>query len=142
MVRAILPESWPIPALSKFNRDFFTSGTLVVQECAECGNIQHPPEEICHKCLGMDFKSRQTNGRGTIYSYMVIHHPAAPELQKYVPYAVVLVSLDEHPHCRILGNVLNRKPEEISIGQKVRVTFEEIADGDEKILMPQWEAVD
>ena len=60
-----------------------------------------------------------------------------------MPYAVVLVSLDEHPHVRILGNVLNREPGEIAIGQRVRATFEEIADAEagETLLMPQWEAV-
>lgn len=142
MVRSILPESWPIPELNKFNRSFFTSGALVVQECEACGNIQHPPEEICHSCREMKFKARETNGLGTIYSYMVIHHPVAPELRPYVPYAIVLVRLDEYPQCRVLGNVLNRKPDEIAIGQQVKVVFEEITDGDENMLMPQWEVID
>ena len=43
-----------------------------------------------------------------------------------VPYAVVLVSLDEFPHVRILGNVLNREASEIEIGQKVQAAFEQI----------------
>ena len=67
----------------------------------------------------------------------------APSLAEAVPYAVVLVSLDEHPHVRILGNVLNRDPGEVEIGQKVRATFETIEDeeAEETILLPQWEVV-
>jgi uncharacterized OB-fold protein len=73
---------------------------------------------------------------------MIVRHPVDPELQPYVPYAIVLVSLDDYPQCRVLGNVLNRSPDEIGIGQKVKVAFEEIIDGDQRILMPQWEVLD
>ena len=138
-----MPENWPIPAIDTFNRDFFTSGKLVVQECVACGTVQHPPEEICHKCHEMEFGARETNGRGTIYSYIIVHNPPSPALADAVPYAVVLVSLDEHPQIRILGNVLNRKPDELEIGQKLEVVFEEIKDEEagEDLLVPQWEVV-
>ncbi len=137
------PDVWPIPQIDQFNRDFFTSGKLVVQECVSCGTVQHPPEEICHKCCGVEFKARETNGLGTIYSYIVAHNPPAPAFTDAVPYGVILVSLDEFPQVRILGNALNRKPSELEIGQKVRAVFEEIDDeeADEKLLMPQWEIV-
>ena len=138
-----MPDNWPIPEVDSLNRDFFTAGKLVVQECAACGTLQHPPDHACHSCQAIEFTSRETNGRGTIYSYIVVHNPPAPALADAVPYAVVLVSLDEHPQIRIIGNVLNRKSDEIEIGQAVRATFEEIQDDeeDERILLPQWEVV-
>ena len=137
------PDNWPIPEIDKFNREFFTSGKLVVQECGSCGTVQHPPEEVCHKCYGMEFKARETNGRGTIHSYIVVHNPPSPAFVDAVPYGVVLVSLDEFPQLRILGNVLNRKPSELAIGQKTKAVFEEIDDDEAggKLLMPQWEVV-
>ena len=136
-----MPEDWPIPQLDRFNRDFFTSGKLVVQQCVPCGIVQHPPDAACHACRSMDFRSLETNGEGTIYSYIVVHNPPAPALAEAVPYAVALVSLDEHPHVRILGNVLNCEPGEVAIGQRVRAVFEEVVDEDETLLMPQWERV-
>ena len=42
---------------------------------------------------------------------------------------------------RIRGNVLNREPGEVAIGQQVRTSFEEIVDEYETLLMPQWEVV-
>ena len=136
-----MPEDWPIPQLDRFNRDFFTAGKLVVQQCVPCGTVQHPPDAACHACKAMEFRSLETNGEGEIYSYIVVHNPPAPVLAEAVPYAVALVALDEHPHIRILGNVLNCEPGEVAIGQKVRATFEEVIDEDETLLMPQWELV-
>ena len=140
----LMPAGWAVPALSPFNRPFFTSGKLALQECAGCGNVQHPPEEVCYKCFGMDFKPRETSGLGSIYSFIVIHYPVAPSLADSVPYAVVLVALDDFPLVRVVGNVLNRAPEEVAIGQRVKAVFEEIpsADGTDAIFLPQWEVVD
>src|SRR3954469_6913019 len=99
-----MPEGWPIPGVDKFNKDFFTSGKIVVQECTNCGNIQHPPEQICFKCREMDqFRSKETNGMGTGDSYIVVPHPASPAMASVVPYTIALVSLDEHPQVHILG---------------------------------------
>ena len=39
-----MPEDWPIPELDRFNRDFFTAGKLVVQQCEACETVQHPPD--------------------------------------------------------------------------------------------------
>jgi uncharacterized OB-fold protein len=138
-----MPDDWPVPALDRFNREYFTSGKLLVQECKTCGTLQHPPEELCYTCRGMDFGWRETNGNGTIYSFVGVYHPVAPALQKVVPYTVALVSLDELPKIRVLGNVLNRAPEAVEIGQRVRAVFEEIRDegAGETILLPQWEVV-
>lgn len=136
-----LPDEWAVPAIDKFNQDFFTSGKLMIQECVSCGHLQHPPEEACEDCQSMDFKSREASGTGTIYSYIVPHHPPSPLLAERVPYGVVLVSLDDHPDIRILGNVLNADESKLAIGQKVRVTFEAIHDkrSGADLLMPQWE---
>src|SRR5262245_16364490 len=115
----VMPEGWALPALSPFNHSFFTAGKLVLQECVSCHAVQHPPEEVCHRCLGMEFTDHPASGTGTISSFIVVHHPVAPALKDVVPYAIVLVSLDDVPAARVLGNVLNRRPDQLAIGQNV-----------------------
>ncbi len=139
-----MPEGWALPAVDQFNGPFFTSGKLTLQQCAACETVQHPPEEVCHVCLGMEFKARETSGFGVIYSFVVVHHPVAPSLKDTVPYAVVLVSLDDEPSARVLGNVLNRPPGELAIGQRVRAVFEQIVDPEtgETLYFPEWETID
>jgi uncharacterized OB-fold protein len=140
-MRSVLPEDWTRPAVDALNEAFFRSGRLVLQRCAGCGTIQHPPEELCHRCHGTSFEEAQDEGRGTVYSYTVVHHPPHPKLSGAVPYTVVLVSLDDHPEVRITGNLVGVAPDAVSIGLPVRVFWDEIDDDDGTVLrLPQWEA--
>ena len=133
-------DGWMLPALDEANRDFFTSGKIVLRECTACKTIQHPPEELCHMCGGYEFRGREVAGTGTIYSHTVVRHPIHPGLSERVPYIVVLVSLDELPAVRITGNLLEAGPEEVRVGLAVRAVWEEIPDPEsgETLRLPQW----
>ncbi len=139
-MRTIMPEDWTVPALDQRNEAFFTSGRILLQSCAACGTVQHPPEDVCHRCQGVDFELRESQGTGSVHSYTVIHHPAHPALADSLPYAVALVSLDDFPGVRITGNILNLAPERVSIGLRVRAVWEEVIDPEgRKLQLPQWE---
>jgi uncharacterized OB-fold protein len=134
-----LPEDWVVPQLDAHNRAFFTSGTLALQQCAGCGIVQHPPEDVCHRCQGTSFGTRVAAPRGSVYSYTVVRHPTHPALSKSIPYVVVLVSLDELPEVRITGNLLGIAPEKVRVGLPVRAIWEEVKDDSGQILrLPQW----
>jgi uncharacterized OB-fold protein len=128
------PPDWATPVVTPLNREWFTSGTLAVQRCAGCGAVQHPPEEVCHSCGGMEFKYEAVAPRGTVYSFTVAHYAASPALLDSIPYAVVLVSLDELPEVRVVGNIPSTDPAEVRIGMAVEAYWEE-RDG---VLLPQW----
>ncbi len=139
-----MPDEWALPIINDLNREFFTSGKLMLQQCTHCQTIQHPPEDVCHECQGMEFSHVESAGQGTVYSYAVMHYAAHPALQDAVPYGVVLVQLDDYPHVRVVGNCLNVELDGFNIGMKVRVTWEAIADEEtgEQLRMPQWEAIE
>jgi uncharacterized OB-fold protein len=129
-----------LPALTSFNRSWFTSGTVAIQECAECGVLQHPPEEICHECGSMTFRAHVVAPTGTVHSFTIAHHSVNPRLDDAVPYAVVLVALDEAPQVRVVGNLLDVPVEEVAIGMPVTATWEEFSSDDgETVLLPQWQ---
>ncbi len=136
-----MPDEWVLPAVEPRTEAFFTTGRLLLQRCTACEFIQHPPEDVCHRCQGMDFDTREVAGRGTIYSHTVVRHPVHPMLEEAVPYTVVLVSLDEVPHVRVTGNLVDVPPEEARIGMPVRAVWEEVTDPESggKLLLPQWE---
>jgi uncharacterized OB-fold protein len=139
----ILGDDWLLPALDARNRAWFTSGRLPLQACARCEKVQFPPEDACRSCGSFELGARESAGRGRVESVAVVHHPVHPALRPYVPYAVVLVSLDDAPGVNLLGNVLNRPAGEIAIGARVRVAFEEVRDPEtgETLRIPQWEVV-
>jgi uncharacterized OB-fold protein len=138
--RGGLPADWALPGVTSFNRAWFTSGAVAIQECAQCGGLQHPPEEICHQCGGMAFATKVLAPTGTVHSYTIAHHSVNPRLDDAVPYAVVLVALDEAPQVRVVGNLLDVPVEEVAIGMPVTATWEEFSSDDgETVLLPQWQ---
>ena len=133
-----LPRDWGIPELTPTNTAWFTSGALAIQRCTACATLQHPPEEVCHACGAMDFDVEVLAPRGTVHSFTVVHYPANPALADAVPYTVVLVSLDEAPHLRVVGNLEG----EARIGMPVVPFWEERAADDGTVIrLPQWRPV-
>ena len=136
-----LGDDWLLPALDERNRAWFTSGELRLQQCQRCERVQFPPEDVCRACGSFELGTTTRAGRGVVESVAVIHHAVHPALKSRVPYAVVLVALDDAPHVRLLGNVLNRRPDEIAIGARVRIVFENAVEPEsgEALQIPQWE---
>jgi uncharacterized protein len=135
----VLPRDWALPAIDGTNRAWFTSGALALQQCAVCNALQHPPEEICHVCGSMQFVTRTVARTGTVHSYTIVHHAVHPALGASVPYAVVLVALDDVPEIRVVGNLLDAAMTEVVIGLPVEAVWEERPTGDDVVvLLPQW----
>ena len=132
---AALPEDWALPAITPFNEAWFTSGAIVVQRCASCATLQHPPEEVCAACGAMAFDHVELAPTGTVHSLTVVHYAANAALADAVPYTVVLVSLDDAPQLRVVGNLDG----DVAIGLPVVATWERrVADDGTEILLPQW----
>jgi hypothetical protein len=90
---------------------------------------------VCPKCRNAASDWAPVSGRGTIASRVVVHAPVLLAFAERVPYAVVLVELEEDPSLRLVGNVLDADPAEVEIGRAVEVAFEELT---EEITLPQW----
>lgn len=135
-----LPPDWGTPVVTPVNEAWFTSGAIAVQRCEACGTLQHPPEEVCHACGGMTFDVSVLAPAGTVHSFTVVHHPANPGLAEAVPYAVVLVSLDDAPHLRVVGNMPDTPIQAVRIGLPVVAYWEERTGADDGavLLLPQW----
>ncbi len=136
-----LGDDWMLPGVDALTKHFFTAGKLVFQECAKCAHVQHPPTDVCSTCQSFEFTERDSAGVGRIASAIVAHYVVHPALKAHSPYNVVLVSLDDLPGVRVIGNVVNREPREVTIGARVRVCFEEAKDPQtgELLRIPQWE---
>lgn len=137
-----LPAEWTLPVVNPQNAAFFTNGRngeLSLQRCRRCATTQHPPEEVCRECQSTDFDYVAVNPTGTVVSYSIVHHPVHPSLRQVVPYNVVVVSLDEHPDVRIVGNVIDAEAADIEVGLPVICTWAQVAGSDvESIFLPQW----
>lgn len=142
-MKRILGENWSLPALNEHTRPFFTTGKVKLQQCIDCQHIQHPPEEVCQACLSFDLGWFTSAGEGRVETVSVVHHSVHPALVDKVPYAIVVVTVDDAPGVMIVGNAFGVAPDDVRIGDRVRVAFEEAAypKSGEQLLIPQWEVI-
>ncbi|GAA5161394.1 MULTISPECIES: Zn-ribbon domain-containing OB-fold protein [Amycolatopsis] len=106
---------------------------LALQHCRSCDRLWHPPLPRCPHCHSATLDWHRVSGRGTVYSATVVEHPTHAALADRVPYVVALVELAEGP--RVVANIRGCEPDEVHIGQPVRVTFEDVTD---EITLPQF----
>ena len=132
-----MPEiSKPIPAITPDLREFFDgarAGRLMVQKCDSCGALRFPAHDLCSKCNSTLSRWVQVSGRGTVFSFNIMHQLYHPGFASEVPYAVVMVELEEG--CKFVSNLLGIKPHEIKCGMPVEVTFEKLND---EVSMPKF----
>jgi uncharacterized OB-fold protein len=136
-----LGDNWLLPTLDASNESWFTSGVLSLQRCADCGGFQHPPEDICSHCQGSTLSFVACGETGVVESSAVVHHPVHPWLPEYCPYVIAVISVDGAPGVNVVGNVLGCEPSSVTIGAKVRVVFERVADDAAAVTLqiPQWQ---
>jgi len=123
-----MPSARPIPEVSPALAPYFAAaraGRLVVQRCTGCGALRFPPRELCSACLATEAAWQEVCGRGEIFSYYVMHQIYHPGFAAEVPYAVVVVKLEEGP--KLTSNVVDCPLDEIAIGMPVEVVFEELS---------------
>ena len=131
----------PLPVRDELNRHYWDGaqeGKLVIARCARCSEYVHPPREMCPRCRHETLVPTPVSGRGSIYSWSVMHSPGNPGFEDKIPYTVLVVELDEQPNLITIGNLVDGDPSELTIGAPVEVCFEKI---DDKVTLPQWRLV-
>ena len=122
----------PRPATSA-DTQFFWDGLkqrkLLIQRCADCGELRHPPGPACPSCHSLRWDSIEASGRGRIYSYVVMHYPEVPPFEYPLP--IVLVELEEGT--RLVAGLSGVKPADIRIESEVQVDFEQV---DDDLILP------
>jgi hypothetical protein len=96
--------------------------------CNKCGKWFFPPRPVCDKCGHREFTTKAMRRTGTILTHTVIHTPAK-NFTDQSPIAMAVVEMDDGP--RVTTQVVDYRPEQLQIGQKVRLEFRKIyADGE------------
>jgi uncharacterized OB-fold protein len=89
---------------------------------------------MCGKCNSPEWEWAQATGRGKIFSWTITRVPLHPAFASQVPYAVLLVEMDEG--VKMVGGVRNLPLQEIELGMDVEVIFERVA---ENMAMPYFQ---
>jgi uncharacterized OB-fold protein len=118
----------PLPEMTPEMAPFWAAARrrqLAVQRCSSCGTHRFPARDLCSRCLGREAEWVTVSGRGTLFSYAIMHQVYHPGFADRVPYAVVVVELD--CGARLVSNLQDTPLDRLAIGMPVEVAFEELS---------------
>lgn len=134
----------PAPGISDDTRFFWDgarAGKLMIQRCKACGALRHPPGPCCPECHSFEWDALEASGRGTVYSFVVMHYPEVPPFD--YPNPIGLIELEEGT--RLVAQLVGVKPADVHIGMPVQVEFNQVdvgaPDGNDTIALPQFRPV-
>ncbi|WP_327655975.1 bifunctional MaoC family dehydratase N-terminal/OB-fold nucleic acid binding domain-containing protein [Streptomyces sp. NBC_00483] len=137
----------PRPVINRDNAGFWegvAEHRLLIQRCRACETLRFPWLPGCNTCGGQEWDTVEASGEGTVYSYVVMHHPPFPAFtvsdhgaDAPGPYAVVLIELAEG--VRMVSNVVGVSSDKVRIGMPVRLEYLAV---DDELELPVFRVVD
>ncbi|WP_425307498.1 OB-fold domain-containing protein [Ammonicoccus fulvus] len=127
-------RTFKLPDAPQWLEEFWLAagrGELVLRHCRACDRLHHYPRGICPWCSSADLGWQACAGTGVVETFSIVRHGE--------PYALAYVRLDEG--VSVLTNLIGCEPEELSIGQPVRVVFEP-AEGRTDFAVPCFTPVE
>ncbi len=126
----------PLPRPSEDSAPYWEAaqrGELRMQQCGTCQHIRFPPSLLCPRCLSAQAEWVRLSGRGTVFSWIVVHQSQHPAFNADTPYNVTIVELEEGP--RLHTNLIGCPNDRICIGMPVEVVFDRIND---EVTLPKF----
>ena len=127
----------PRPAITRDNQFWFDGvkeHKLLIQRCASCKTLRHPPGPMCPNCNSLEWDTVEASGKGVVYSFVVNHYPQVPAFDYPLPVGVI--ELEEGT--RLVSNIIGCPLDEIAIGMPVEVEFVAF---DDELTLPQFKPV-
>lgn len=121
--------SKPVPQPDEALGPFFEGakrGELMVQRCTQCRAHLAPGSPLCTECLSESLEWVKASGRGTLFTFGIMHQRYHPGFFGETPYNVAVVELDEGP--RLNTNIIGAPNSALKVGMRVVVTFEKLTD--------------
>ncbi|MFH1603714.1 MAG: Zn-ribbon domain-containing OB-fold protein [Pseudomonadota bacterium] len=109
---------------------------FALPKCADCGKFHFYPRPACPFCHSPRIAPAKASGRGTVYSYSIVHRAPSARFADRVPYVVALIETEEGPH--LMSHITGVAPESVAIGQRVTVRF---GEGDDAYV-PSFQPVE
>ncbi|MFD9666441.1 bifunctional MaoC family dehydratase N-terminal/OB-fold nucleic acid binding domain-containing protein [Rhodococcus sp. NPDC059968] len=122
----------PRPALDDDNAFWFAAARehrLVIQRCVSCGVLRHPTGPMCGECRSTEWDTVDASGRGTVYTFVVNHHPKIDAFD--YPLIVAVIELEEGT--RLIANMTGVEPDHVRIGMPVVLDW---IDADPELTLP------
>ncbi len=95
-------------------------GRFELQVCQECGAVQYPPRDACHRCLSPNLKWRPQSGEGMLLGHTTLHHSNDLFFRERLPWRLGLVQLDAGPSVLVhLHGEVGEAPAPVRVGARL-----------------------
>jgi len=147
----------PLPTLDALTRPFWEGckeQRLLVQQCPETNRLIFPPQYRSPWAPLLKPLWTQVSGRGTLWSAAQPHPPLVEPFASLAPYNIVVVSLEDDPRVRMVGNLVAEAGgginalswERLRPGLLLEVEFQPVTQNtgsaDETWWFPRWRIID
>ncbi len=129
----------PMPGPDEESAPYFEGARahkLMLMRCESCGRYRFPSRDRCDRCWSTETAWAQASGKGTVYTFGLMHQLYHPGFKDQIPYNVAVVELEEGP--RMATNIVGVPNDQIRVGMAVEVTFEDISA---EISLPKFRPV-
>jgi len=127
----------PRPVITRdtqFFWDALKDKRLMIQRCADCHKLHHPPTPSCPYCWSLNREAVQASGRATLFTFTVVHRPLVPAFDK--PNTVGVLQLEEGT--KLVAELAPGEHGPLEIGMPVEVDF---LDCDPDLTLPVFRPV-
>ncbi|UUC93787.1 SDR family NAD(P)-dependent oxidoreductase [Comamonas sp. C11] len=95
-------------------------GRFALQVCADCGAVQYPPREACHRCLSPDLPWRPQSGAGELLAMTTLAHSNDLYFRERLPWRLGMVRLDAGPSVMVhLHGEVGEAPARVRVGARL-----------------------
>ena len=116
---------------------------LSLPRCDGCERLVWYPQDACARCGRPDPTWVDLAGRGTLFSWVVVHQRFLPQYEP--PYVTGLVAVDEDPSARLACRLVDVDPADpgLSVDQAVEVVFAPLRfpDVEGEVTAPFWRPI-
>ncbi len=128
-------KTWHLPVPDVETEAYWEAardGRLLIKSCNACGEVFFYPRTYCPKCWSSDTEWIEASGRGTVYTFTVVHQNDLPPFNERTPYVVAIVELEEG--VRMTSNIEGIAPEDVRCDMPVAVAFRAEARAEDDVV--------
>ena len=103
------------------------AGELRIPRCNACGTWNWYPPTRCTRCGAAELPWELVSGRGTLFSWAVVHRALYGAVAEWVPYVTGLVALEEDPSVRLVTRLVDCEPAALRVDDPLEVVFRELS---------------
>ena len=130
----------PLPEFRPETKPFWDAAKehrLVIPRSRETGEFFFYPRALSPgEDMSDDIEWVESEGRGKVWTFSIHHMGPSKAYKGEPPYVVALIEMEEG--VKMMSNVVDVDPNEVSIGMDVQVVFDDVTD---EVTLPKFKPV-